>query len=509
MSSPAQHLPLAPGRALGPLAAALLVAALASGCVTVGPDYAPPETPQAPRWSVPADGPLAAGPVADGVLVTWWQALDDPVLSDLIERALADSPDLAAARARLDRVRALLRSTETDRLPTVDASGSVISAESSAQTSAPGQAGTGNRVEIYRAALDASWELDLFGRVRRSVEAAVADLEGAAADLGAVRVSLVAEVATTYVDLRTFEARLALAEDNLAAQQGTFDLASERFDAGLAGRLDVEQARSNLATTRSQIPPLRTGLAGAKNRLAVLTGAVPGSFEAAAAEERAGAIPLPPAEIAIGIPAEALRRRPDVLAAERRVAAETARIGVATAELYPRFALSGSIGVEALDLDGLFDSGSPFSTFGPSFSWRLFDRRAVRAGIAAQTATQEEALSLYRSTVLLALEESENALVSFAQERLRLESLRAAVAATEKTTALAEELYRSGLRDFQQVLDAQRSLLALEDQRAESEGRVTQNLVALYKSLGGGWTPLPRSSNPEALPDATSDEGNR
>ena len=351
---------------------ALILSLLFAGCASVGPDYRAPDPPEAPAWASQAEEHLSTAAVDAAALAAWWQTFDDPVLSALVERALVGSPDLAAVRARLARSRALLGATRTDRRPQIDATASATASEASAQASGSDT----EQVEIYRAGFDASWELDLFGRIRRSVQAAVADFEAAAADLSAIRVSLVAEVGATYADLRTFEARLVLAESNLETQVETHELVASRFDAGLVSRLDVEQARSNLESTRSQIPDLRVGLATARHRLAALTGDVPGSLALDGGKRL-----LPPPSVAVGIPAEALRRRPDVRAAERRVAAETARIGVAVAELYPRFSLSGSIGLEALDLDGLTESGSSFFGFGPSFSWRIFDRREIRAGI--------------------------------------------------------------------------------------------------------------------------------
>lgn len=459
---------------------------LLAACSAVGPAYSPPEAGAPAAWTTPLEDGLdgeAADPVA---LAEWWSLLEDPQLIPLVEKTLEANPDLEAATARLRRARALLALRRGDRRPSLDASGSATYIGNSEELGG-GEIGSGVETELYRVGFDASWELDLFGGIRRSVEAAAADAEAAAEDLASVRVSLAAEVAGAYVDLRTFQARLAFAEANREAQQETYDIAHSRFEAGLVGRLDVEQARSNLESTRSQIPVLRVGIERSANRLAVLQGEAPGALR-----ERltaAAPIPGPPTSVAVGIPAEALRRRPDVRASERRLAAETARVGVATAELYPRLRLGGSIGLEALDLDRLGKGSAAFFGIGPSFSWRIFDRRAVRAGIEVQDATREEALAIYQGTVLFALEEVDDALLAFAQEELRRRALESAAGAAERAADLARDLYRSGLRTFQEVLDSQRSLLTFQDQLAVSQGAVTTHLIRLYKALGGGWTP--------------------
>ncbi|MEM9557145.1 MAG: efflux transporter outer membrane subunit [Acidobacteriota bacterium] len=459
----------------------LFALAIASfGCAAVGPDYQAPEPLEPDAWQ---HGGRTTVPIeAPEVLAEWWQRLDDPTLTAWIERALLGSPDVDAATARLRRARALLTVQRADRLPSLDAEGSASFSDPSDAT-APGV----DSQELYSAGFDASWELDLFGRVRRSVEAAEAELTASTLDLATVRTSLAAEVAGAYIDLRTFQQRLQLAVANRDAQYDTFELARSRFNAGLVSRLDVEQARANLERTRSQIPTLRAGIERSANRLLVLAGEAPGSDQALST---VAPLPATPTRIAVGIPADALRRRPDVRAAERRLAAETARIGIATAALYPRFGLTGSIGVESLDLDGLTDSGAGFFGLVPSVSWRLFDRRAVRADIEAQTATQAEALAAYEATVLRALEEVENSLVGYVEEVQRQEALRTAVAAAQRAASLAADLYRSGLRTFQDVLDAQRTLLDLQDQLALSEGSTVLEVVRLYKALGGGWTPL-------------------
>jgi NodT family efflux transporter outer membrane factor (OMF) lipoprotein len=328
--------------------------------------------------------------------------------------------------------------------------------------------------------------LDIFGGVRRSVEAADANLAASQESLSNALVSLLAETALNYIDVRTLQARIAVAEANSKAQEDTYQLTRSRYEAGLSDELAVESARYTLASTQAQIPTLRTGLESAMNRLAVLLGAPPGSVHAELTPT--APIPVPPVGVAVGVPADTLRHRPDVRQAERQLAAQTARIGVAKAELYPKFSLLGSIGYDSLSSGDLLDSASRSWRYGPSIQWRLFDGGAIRQNIEVQSALQEQALKQYQSTVLGALEEAENALTAYVGEQLRRDSLVIATKAASLAFQLSRNQYEAGLVDFSVVLIAQRALLSLEDQLAESEGTVTTDLVRIYKALGGGWT---------------------
>jgi NodT family efflux transporter outer membrane factor (OMF) lipoprotein len=294
-----------------------------------------------------------------------------------------------------------------------------------------------------------------------------------------------AEIALNYVEVRSYQTRLSISEANLDAQEETFRLVQNRYAAGLAAQLEVEQSRYNLESTRAEIPSLNTGLEQAKNRLSVLLGLQPGDLPQEVVENHP--IPVPPIEIAVGVPAESLRRRPDVRRAEWELAAQTARIGVATAELYPKFSLVGSIGLESLSADNLFDAGSRTYSFGPTFSWRIFDIARVRQQIEVETARQEQALIQYETAILTALKDVENALVAYADEQVRRDTLVKATAAAKRAADLARMQYQAGLKDFQNVLESQRSLLSLQDQLALSDGAVISSLVRLYKALGGGW----------------------
>ncbi|MDW7773618.1 MAG: efflux transporter outer membrane subunit [Desulfobulbaceae bacterium] len=453
-----------------------------AGCAPVGPDYMPPEKNVPAAWHTELRQGLSAENIDPGQLTGWWSILEDPVLSGLIEQAAANNLDMKQAVARVREARARRGISATALFPAVDAGGSASRSKGSENT------GSGATRSFYSVGFDAGWEVDIFGGVRRSVEAAEADLEAGRENLRDVLVSLTAEVALNYLDLQTTHKRLAAAEKNLAIQQESYDFIDWRYQAGMSNVLELQQARYNLENTRAQVPNLRSGIEEAKNRLAVLVGGFPGSVHELLAEPQQ--IPAIPPATAVGIPAETLLQRPDIRRAERNLAAQTARIGAATADLYPRFRLSGSIGLEALDSADLFTSGSDTWSIIPGFSWKIFDAGAIRRNIEVQSAVQEQFLLAYEAAILGALEEVENALTAYAEEQLRREHLAAAVDAARQAEELAGQQYEAGLVDFNTVLDAQRSLLSFEDQLAQSDGTVTANLVRLYKALGGGWNSL-------------------
>jgi NodT family efflux transporter outer membrane factor (OMF) lipoprotein len=460
------------------LLAVAVAALMATGCASVGPDYEPPESHAPPAWQRAA-GETGA---AREDLSRWWERLEDPTLSSLIEESLAGSLDLRSAQARLRQARALRAIAGADRFPAVSASAAASRARGSEQT-----LGGGRTTELYSAGFDASWEPDVFGRVRRGIEAAQADLEASEASLQNTRVSLVAEVALNYVEVRAFQARLAIAQANLATQSETFQLTDWRAQAGLAGALDVEQARAQLEQTRAQIPSLESSLAQAEHRLAVLLGRAPGTLRHRLAVR--GPVPAPPQRIAMGIPADTLRQRPDVRAAERSLAAETARIGQAQAARYPGFALTGSIGVEALSASALGASGAAAGSLAASIATTLFDGGRLRQQVELQSAVAEQALASYEAAILTALEEVENALVGLSNSQRRAAALRSAVEAARNAVLLARQRYASGLIDFLTLLDAERTLLAIEDSLAATQAESASALIQLYKALGGGWNP--------------------
>ncbi|MEW6379261.1 MAG: efflux transporter outer membrane subunit [bacterium] len=455
----------------------LLVPLLFAGCVVVGPDYVPPD-PAAPKaWNAELSGGLTASPLDAQTLAAWWSRLNDPVLTSLISRAVNGNLDLRSSRARLREARARRGISESDRYPTLDATGSASLSRSD-----------GRESKLFKAGFDAAWEMDLFGRVQRSTEAAQADIEASRENMRDVLVSLSAEVALNYVEVRLYQTRLAIAEKSRKAQEETYNLTLWRSEAGLTGSLDVERAKSNLEETRSSIPSLQAGLEQAMNRLALLLGKKPGSLH----EELSQTAPVPvaPVEIAVGVPAEALRRIPAVRQAERRLAAQTARVAAANAQRYPTFGLTGSIGLESLTLNDLFTSATQILRIGSNITWPLFDAGRIRQNVEVQDALLEQAVIEYERAVLTALKDVEDALVAYAKEQVRRQHLEEASQAAQRAEALAESQYSAGLIDFQAVLDAQRSTLSLQNQLAASDSEVTSSLIRLYKALGGGWIPL-------------------
>jgi NodT family efflux transporter outer membrane factor (OMF) lipoprotein len=459
--------------AMGIVACSLVVA----GCAAVGPDYTPVTPDAPPAWHSGLAAGLGAGEVDSEALSHWWMVLKDPQLETLETKAVTGNLVLKTALSRVREARALRGIRRAERFPLVDTSASATKSRSV----------NFGEDERYAAGIDAGWELDIFGGLRRQEEAAEADLEASRADLRDVLVSLTAEVGLNYIEVRTLQARLSAARENLSAQQKTYDLNASRYQAGLIDELAVRQSLYNLERTRSRIPPLETQLAAAMNRLAVLLGEKPGALEDGLTAAKP--IPTVPVSIAVGVPADALRRRPDIRRAERELAAQTARIGVATADLYPKFRLDGSIGLESLTLEHLPEWASRIFSIGPSASWNLFDAGAIRRNIEVQNARQEQALFAYQTAVLNALEEVENSLMAFARQKDRLEALTRATEAAQQAARVARDRYGAGLVDFSNVLDAQQALLSLQDEEAQSRGAVTAELIRLYKALGGGWKP--------------------
>ena len=467
---------------------ALLCAASTFACA-VGPDYVRPENASPEAWNDPLTNGLSAAPTDREALAQWWTTLGDPQLTSLVTRAVSGNFDVQAAEARVREARARRVIARAGFFPTLEAGASATrsDASDSLRNSASNVGGSAGANDLYSAALDASWEIDVFGGVRRQVEAAQADIVRSEADLRDVLVTLAAEVALSYVDVRSFQARLAIAQANLEAQSETEAIVGWRVQAGLATELEHERARSNVAQTRAQIPSLRTGLEQARNSLGVLLGSSPGSLESELAEPRP--VPRTPREVAVGVPAQTLAQRPDVRRAEAELVAQTARVGVATARAYPSLTALGSIGLEALTPGMLLDAGASTWRLAGNTAWVIFDAGAIRGGIDAEDALRDQSLARFRAAVLAALSEVESALVAYAQEQDRRQALAEGSTAAERAVALAEAQYGAGLVDFEIVLDSQRSLYVLQEQLAVSERDVTSNLIRLYKALGGGWTP--------------------
>jgi len=468
------------------LAFSALTLVLLAACA-VGPDYEVPEFDAPASWSQPAGGGLAAG---FGEHVSWWEGLGDPKLSELVERALLRNLDLREAFVRLDEARALRGVAAGERWPSIDARGSYEHREESQNT--PFGAFS-SRTNIHALGLDAAWELDLWGRVRRAVEASERDLDASAADVRAVAVAIAAEVARAYVDRAAFERRITIALTNVDLQERTLALVRSRQEAGLVGDRDVAQGDTNVESTRSRVPLLEAGAAAARHRLAVLIGLAPGALEDELAA--APAVPRAPAEVVVGVPADLLRRRPDVVAAERRYAAEVARIGVAQGDRYPRFALGGTLGLASDGAANLFEGDSKVAGIGPSLRWSLFDGGRLKQRVIAQEARAEAAQIGWERTVLLALEEAENALTRVVREQSRAAALERAATQARRAVELAQTQYREGISDFRAVLYSERVVAGLENELAISNAAITTNLIALYKAMGGGF------ASPAASPE--------
>lgn len=461
-----------------PLFALLFVA----GC-TAGPE---PRTPSPAALGVPAQflsapaGTTAA--VAD--LGSWWSRFDDPILTGLVEQALATNTDVDAAGARVRAARASLKAARSGAWPTLDAGVSASRLE---------PVGSDARVDArdtYSAGFDASYELDLFGGQRRTRQAAAADLAAVEANLHATQLSVAAEVALNYVDARLARRQLAIARSNLQAQDETLQIVQWRVQAGLVGALDLEQARQLRAQTAATVPLREQSLSGALNRLAVLTGSAPGTVHALLEPDA----PIPMAVAAdVSIPAAMVRRRPDVTAAEHSLAAETARIGVRQAELYPSLGIAGSLRGNTSNWGDL--TNASIGSLAASLTAPLFQGGRLRAAVEQQRAAALVALAAYRETVLVALEEAENALVAVDVSERRERELIVAEEAARNAAALARSQYQAGIIDFSALLDAERTQLTSESGRASAQADRAIAAVQLFKALGGGWedAPAPRT----------------
>ena len=460
---------------------AFAVSVLLAACA-VGPDYRPPET-ALPEFRNADPAILDKRPFE----AAWWQQFGDTTLDALIERALAGDLDLKIAAARVDEARALLRAARRERWP----GATVQAARSESNAQQPGFTDERVDVESYDAGIAALWELDLFGRVRRGAEAANADAAAAEADLRDAQVLVAAEVASTYLDLRGSQKRLNVARANLEYQRETLNLTRVRLDLGRGSELDVASAAARLSATDASIPPLVAAEAAAAHRLAVLLGLQPGALDAELAPRE---VPPQLTTLAVDSPESLLRRRPDIRAAERELAAATARIGVAKADLFPRLTLSGFIGFIAGDAGALGEAASRAWSLSPVLSWGGLEP-GVRARIVAAEARTAGALARYDRTVLRALEETETAFVGYAQNRLRLAAVVTESTASQRAAELARVQYREGALDFLRLLDAERTALQAEDAVAAAETDLNTSVVVIYKALGGGWEAAPGPSS--------------
>ena len=460
-----------------------------AGC-SVGPNYREPDAAVPAAWNEAQQNGVNARAAE---LARWWTSFNDPLLDSLVARAVKANLDLRLAEARIREARASRAITAAGEWPRADVSGSysrnrssenAVGSQAQGAVAAP-RSGAALEQDLFRTGFDAAWEINVFGGVRRSVEAADANLQATVEDRRNTLVTLLGDIARNYIDVRGFQQRILVARANLKSQQETLDLTRVRFQAGLSSDLEVAQAEGQLNTTAAQIPTLESSLKEATHRLDVLLGSPPGALWDELAKE--SAIPVLPPEVLVGLPSELLRRRPDIRRAERQLAAATAEIGAATAELFPKFSLTGAFGLQSISASDWFSGPSRFWSLGPTIRWPIFDAGRIRANVEVRNAQQEQALTQYEKTILVALEDVENSLVNYSREQERYRALRNAVAAHRRAVEMSNELYLRGLLDFLTVLDNQRSLFASESALAQSEATVATNLVALYKALGGGW----------------------
>ncbi len=458
---------------------------LLSACTVVGPDYVAPGDGCVPQeWNSVDSIKGADASVRNEELSRWWQQFHDPLLSRLINLALANNKDLHQARARLREARAQKGVTDAQRYPSLDATGAIVRSNG----------GDNSGDDSYSVGFDAGWEIDIFGGLKRAEEAAEANIQSNLESYRDVLVSLSAEVALDYIELRIQQNNLLLAEEALDLQQQNFDLVSYQVQAGVKDKTALHQAKCTVESSKAVLFAINTSLNEAKNSLAVLTGNIPGTLHKEL--DDSGPIPVISSSVTVGIPAETVRRRPDIRKAEQDYAAQTAEIGVATADLYPKFTLAGSIGIESLDLIDVFTLNSAMWGIGPKVSWNVFDAGSIHRNIDVQSAKQEEYLFAYEEVVLNAMEEVENALTAYAYEQQRNHSLHLVVDSKAKALAAITAQYQAGTIDYITLIENQQSLLEEKQSLLESDGENGKNIVRLYKALGGGWeTPWEHGQN--------------
>jgi len=464
---------------------------LFGGCTMVGPDYVKPTAPEPQKW-IESRSPKIES--RQGKFSDWWIVFNDPALNELIGAAYQQNLTLQIAGLRIYEARAQLGIAFGFQFPQTQ-QGVGSASLNQLSKNAPNAANADRYYSNYDIGLDAAWELDIWGKFRRGVQSSVANLEATIANYDDILVSLTGEVARTYIVLRTSEERLAVARQNVEIQKRSLDIAEVRFKAGAVTELDVSQARALLSSTRASLPGFATDVRQAKNALAILLGKLPGEIDAMLAGP--GLIPKVPAEVAVGIPAELLRRRPDIRFAERQLAAQSARIGFAKADLFPHFSLFGSWGFQTsgqtdfrsnnAQFSDLFKADSITYATGGGFNWDLFNYGRITNRVRVEDARFQELAVNYEDTVIRAVQEVEDAMTGFLNSQDAVFYLADAVKASKRAVDLSLIQYREGLVDYQRVLDTQRDLTTQQDNLVATAGSVGTNLVALYRSLGGGW----------------------
>ncbi|EIC28787.1 efflux transporter outer membrane subunit [Methylomicrobium album] len=466
------------------LISALLVLP-AAGC-TVGPDYRPPITHAPAQWSDHHAGSITR---RNDRLGEWWKLFHDAELDSLIQRALVANLDLRMAESRVRQARSQQGFAEADFWPTVNASGAYTRQKQSQNQPILGSLPNSSNIpfenDVYKAGFDASWEIDLFGGKRRALEAATAELAAMEYGRRGVLVTLLSEVARYYALTRGAQRQWAILQDQIEAQEETVKITRSRVDHGSAAELELQRALALLASVQSQAPIIETSIQSSIHRLGVLLAQSPDALNTELSAT--AAIPAPPPQVPVGLPSDLLLRRPDVLRAERLLAAETARIGQVKAELFPKFSLTGSAGLISISASDFFLPSSRTWSIGPTVQWRIFDAGRVLASINAQTEAQDQALLNYQKIILTSFEEVETALITYAKEQEHYQRLEQEVNANQRAVELASQRYAKGWTGYLDLLDAQRTLYISQDEWVRSKRAVTLNLVALYKALGGGW----------------------
>jgi len=466
---------------------------LLASCM-VGPDYTEPTNPLESSWNN-HDANLIKSSDSK-VNIAWWRQFNDPILNDLVESAYKENLGLRVAALRVLESRAILGIAHGNMFPQSQTMNGGV-ARSGRQGSRPNMySQTPDRyANSATYGFDAAWELDFWGKFRRSIDSADANMLANIANYDDILVTLTAEVATTYVNIRTLEERIRLAQQNVKLQKDSLKLVELQFEAGTVTELDVLQAKTLLFNTQAQIPNMQASLVKYHNALAVLLGEAPGKTHKRL--QGGKGIPTAPTKLAVGLPAELLRRRPDIRRAEMTAMAQCAQIGIAKSELYPSFSLRGTLGAGAstsqfgaagsADLSDVFNLDNVGYSFGPSFRWNILNYGRIKNNVRVQDAKFEQAITTYHNTVLNAAREVEDGMTGFTQSKKEANFLRQGVETSKKSSDLSMLQYKEGLADYQRVLDSIRSLTVKQDQYAAVQGQIATNLIAMYKALGGGW----------------------
>ena len=464
----------------------LILVLLVPGC-TVGPDYIRPSTPHQEAFQE-AEGTAPLRPDE----VRWWQNLNDPQLVTFIEKGISENQTLKEAEAHVREARALRGVAAANLMPQADAGAGYNHSRLSGTAGIVGQlpAGLINLdQDLYQVGFDASWEIDIFGGRQREVQAALAREQASIENYRDAMISVIAEIARNYVELRGAQRQLAIARKSSDIQEKTLFLVQVRLDAAISSELEVAQARAQFERTRATLPPLSALIRGSAYRLAVLTGQLPASL----LDEllSTAPIPNPPDVVPVGLPSDLLLRRPDLRRAENELRAATSDIGAAKADLFPRFYLTGTANPQSARFTDLFTANSFAWSLGPNISWPVFQGGRITSNIAAFEARRDEAVARYRQSVLKATQEVETSLVGYAESRVEREQLALSLASQSRAMALAKERYGSGIKDLFTVLDSEKQLRDVENSLAVNETQMMVNLISLYKALGGGWESIP------------------